>query len=167
MKFKRAQKGKEKQTEKHDILLGFFLKTKIQWKASDTWTWTWIGKEKLSPILPFPSYPCATPLSLNKPYCAVLPLMTTVPGTAEPEAGLCREGDQAMITFSTEGVKAVWDSLGPEQTVTVYNSELRLTVCLARSCNQYNQCNHLCWQQYKIKRSFGVGNRELHVMKRC
>lgn len=31
--------------------------------------------------------------------------MTTVPGTTEPEPGLYKEGDPAMITFSTQESK--------------------------------------------------------------
>lgn len=53
----------------------------------------------------FPFCPCATALSLNKPYCAVLLLMTTVPGTTEPEPGLYMEGEPAMITFSMQQSK--------------------------------------------------------------
>ena len=63
-------------------------------------------ERKTSLVLPLPSAPCATPLCLNKAYCAVLPLMTTVPGTTEPEPGLYGEGDPAMITFSTQGSKS-------------------------------------------------------------
>lgn len=49
----------------------------------------------------FPFCPSATQLSPNKPYCAVLAPLTAVPRTTEPEPGLYREGDLAMITFST------------------------------------------------------------------
>lgn len=51
------------------------------------------------------SAPGATPLSLNEPYCAVLLLTTTAPGTSELEPGLYKRGDLAMITFSTQESK--------------------------------------------------------------
>lgn len=55
--------------------------------------------------------------------------MVPVPGPAEPEPGLCREGDLATITFSTQQFKAKWDLPGPEKTLNVYNTESKGPVC--------------------------------------
>lgn len=101
--------------------------------------------QKLSPSFLFPAVPPVTHhcvwITLTVQFCL---LMTGVPGSAEPQAALCSEGDPAMITFSTEGVKTIWDPHGPEQTLSVYRSG-----SLALPEPIPPQCSHPWRQQHK------------------
>lgn len=102
-------------------------------------------KKKLSPSFLFPAVPPVTHhcvwITLTVQFCL---LMTGVTGSAEPQAALCSEGDPAMITFSTEGVKTIWDSHGPEQTLSVYRSG-----SLALPEPIPPQWSHHWWQQHQ------------------
>lgn len=59
--------------------------------------------------------------------------MTGLPGSAEPLAAFSREGSAAMTTFSTRGVKTIWDPHGPEKTLSVYRSGSRVIASIARA----------------------------------
>lgn len=100
--------------------------------APDTQTWIW-KKRNFPPSFLFPA-PLVTHhcvwINLTVQFCA---LMTGLPGSAEPQAAVCREGSATMRTFSTRGVKTIWDSHGPEKTRSVYRSASRLMVGFARA----------------------------------
>lgn len=67
--------------------------------------------------------------------------MTTVPGTTEPEPGLYREGEPIHDNIFHTRLKAKWDL--PEQTLNVYNTGSKGSVCLVRSYNPIDKSSRL------------------------